>query len=214
MKSSLLVSILFLFVFNQSFATTGETGYSSVMQDKKPWFEVKSVHDSKSSNITYTSDSGSGEILAEENLIYENGNVISYDWNQHQTKERIKLKSTDPLIRKYSGDAPLVYPPLLTQFLQNNIKEYPHKKSFPLSVVAPDKGLILSFHFVLKDKKKEEIKWELKADSFFVRLLFSDLFFVLNSKHQILRIENIELPIKYKIRNHLENKKTDILFKR
>jgi hypothetical protein len=212
MKHILFLSFLPFFLFSFCFAKSGEIGYSSVLQDRKPWFEVKSIHSEKSSYITYTS--GNGELLAEEKLNYQDGKVINYEWQQHQIKENIKLSNSDKLIKNYTEKAPLVFPPLLTQFLQNQIKENPNKKSFALSVVAPDKGLILNFHFILKDKTKNEMKWELKADSFFVRLLFSDLFFILNHDLQILRIENIELPIKYKVKNHFESRKTDIIFNR
>ena len=212
MKSLIFSAFFVLILPTLSFAISGEIGYSSILHEGKPWFEVKSTHDEKSSYITYTS--GNGALLAEEKLVYNEGIVVSYEWNQHQIKENIKLTPSDKLIKSYKGKEPLVYPPLLTKFLQNQIKSHSTGKSFPLSVVAPDKGLILSFHFLLKEKSKDEMKWELRADSFFVRIIFSDLYFVLNKDAQILRIENIELPIKFKEKNHFESKKTDIIFKR
>ncbi len=219
MKISSLSAIAgFLLIFSLDAFSYEQVGYSTLQLNGKPWFELHSKEENGVATIIFKNDSG---ILSEEKVISKEGKVVNYSWSQLQTGQKIEIARSDSTLLitedgktkkiKLSKEESelLLFPPMLSQFLSEKVRKDPKISQIPLFIIAPDKALVLKFQF----NKIKNAEWILKADSFFVRLVVPEITFLLNDNYDVSAIRRITPPVKFPLKDRLENRETEIVIK-
>ncbi len=179
-----------------------------------PWFRM--VAEEKVNSVTTSFIASDGRVLSQEKVLHSNDRT-EYFWVQNQINKKVTLtllkdkvifNQTDEIAISKKDQAKTVLPPMIFSFLQKNIKARPMATSFPITIVIPDKEILVDFTF-----QKEDRFWILKADQFFIRLVIKPVKFLLGDEGQLKEIQDILPPVQFETKSKaLETKITDILF--
>lgn len=217
-KIKLILFLAFLIAF-YSLASSAQTlqmiGESKEKNHQgKSWFQmiIKSQQDRETTSFI----DSQGKVLSEEVIIWK-GETVEYLWTQNQMNKKIELVfSKDKIIFNKKDEiriskedqGKIVLPSMIFSFLQKNIKSNPNSTSFPITVIVPDKEILVDFTF-----QKDDKFWVLKADQLFIRLMVKPVKFLMNERGHLAEIQDLTPPIQFETKSKaLETRMTDIIF--